>query len=87
MTPEPLAIIAEGLDGAALWAYVHGDVRAGDRLLLLARCVADEAEYQLNVERHGMALVRRQSGRSLGWLLAFDADVRARRRAVGLSLP
>ena len=88
MTPfdTPLSLVAEALEGSAVWAYMHGDVRGGDRLLVLAGHVEYEAAYDRHVSL-GYERVVRHPGRSFGWLLAHDADVRARRLAVGVSVP
>jgi hypothetical protein len=80
-----LSLVAEAIDGAAVEAYLHGDVRCGDRLVLLATCVEHEGEYLHGVDR-GLARVGRTRAPFLGALLA-DPDVRARRRALGLSVP
>jgi hypothetical protein len=82
---EPLSVVAESLDGAAIWAYVHGDVLQGDRLRLLASCVEREAAYEHHVAR-GYERVTRRPGKWLGWRLRNDPDLRARRRALGRSV-
>ncbi len=83
---EPLTLVAEALEGAAVWAAVHGDVAQFDRILVLASCVEHEAQYEHHVAR-GYARVVRQPGRWLGWRLRHDPDLHARRRALGRSLP
>jgi hypothetical protein len=83
---EPLAVVAEALEGSAVWAYMHGDVRAGDRLLLLSSCVEHEAQYEANVRR-GFERVTSPPGKSFGWRVKNDPDVRARRRMLGVHCP
>lgn len=82
----PLAVVAEALEGAALWAYLHCDVRAGDRLLRLASLVEHEGQYE-ELAGLGYQRVLRHQGKSFGWLIHHDADVRAQRRIAGVSVP
>ena len=83
---EPLTLVAEALEGAAVWAAVHGDVAQFDRILVLASCVEHEAQYEHHVARgYAVSFVSRAAGWGGG--CATIRTCAACRRALGRSLP
>jgi hypothetical protein len=68
-------------------AHLRGDEIGARRLHCLLQRVEHEVEHEHLIDLGYASSTLQVSGPSLGWLLAFDEEIRATRGARGLQIP